>query len=34
MESTVGSTGVSATAPKAYPGLALALALLSVPGSC
>lgn len=33
MESTVGSTGVSATAPRAYPRLALALALLSVPGS-
>ena len=33
MESTVGSTGVGTTAPRAYPGLALALAMLSVPGS-
>ncbi len=33
MESTVGSTGVGTTAPRAYPGLALALAALSVPGS-
>lgn len=33
MESTVGSTAVGTTAPRAYPGLALALAMLSVPGS-
>jgi hypothetical protein len=33
MESTVASSGVGTAAPRAYPGLALALALLSVPGS-
>jgi hypothetical protein len=33
MESTVGSSGVGTAAPRAYPGLALALAVLSVPGS-
>jgi hypothetical protein len=33
MESTVGTSGVGAAAPRGYPGLALALALVSVPGS-
>jgi hypothetical protein len=33
MESTVASPGGASAAPRVYPGLALALALLSVPGS-
>jgi hypothetical protein len=33
MEATTGSTGVDLAAKRTYPGLALILALLSVPGS-
>jgi hypothetical protein len=33
MESTIGRGGVEVAGPRAYPGLSLALALLSVPGS-
>jgi hypothetical protein len=33
MESTVGSSRIGTATPRAYPGLALALGLLSVPGS-
>jgi hypothetical protein len=33
MESSTARTGVDLAAPRTYPGLALILALLSVPGS-